>query len=341
MDWREISRRVIDGGQITRAEALGILHAPDDALLSVLDAAFAIRLHHFGRGVRLHVLRNARSGGCSEDCGYCSQSARAQQGAAQCYPWQSREEILAGARAAYQMKAIRYCVVSSGRSPSDADMAEICETVRAVKAEVPIQLCLSLGLLSPEQARQLKGAGVDRYNHNLETSERHFSHLCTTHSYADRVATARAVKAAGLELCCGGLLGAGETMADRVDLAFALQDVGADSIPLNFLDPRPGTALERYPRIKPASCLRALAMFRFVHPSTELRVAGGREACLGPMQALALYPANSIFTDGYLTTPGQGFNADMALLAAAGFRVEAVTQSQHSMQDETVQGEEE
>jgi biotin synthase len=327
MDWREISRRVIDGGQITRAEALGILHAPDDALLSVLDAAFAIRLRHFGRGIRLHVLRNARSGGCSEDCGYCSQSARAQQGVAPCYPWQSLEEILAGARAAYQMKAIRYCVVSSGRSPSDADLAEICETVRAVKAKVPIQLCLSLGLLSPDQARQLKEAGVDRYNHNLETSERHFSHLCTTHSYADRVATARAVKAAGLELCCGGLLGAGETMADRVDLAFALQDVGADSIPLNFLDPRPGTALECYPRIKPASCLRALAMFRFVHPSTELRVAGGREACLGPMQALALYPANSMFTQGYLTTPGQGYDADMALLAAAGFRVEGVTQA--------------
>ncbi len=339
MDWKEISRRVIDGGKITRAEALGILHAPDDTLLSVLDAAFTLRRHHFGRGVRLHVLRNARSGGCSEDCGYCSQSARVQQGAAQRYPWQSREEIVAGARDACRMKAIRYCVVSSGRSPSDADMTEICETVRAVKAEVPIQLCLSLGLLLPAQARQLKEAGVDRYNHNLETSERHFSHLCTTHTYADRVATARAVKAAGLELCCGGLLGAGETLEDRVALAFALQDLGADSIPLNFLDPRPGTPLERYPRIRPVSCLRALAMFRFVHPATEIRVAGGREACLGPMQALALYPANSMFTEGYLTTPGQGYAADMALLDAAGFRVDGVTQAQAPAHDETVQGE--
>ena len=324
-DWRALSRRVTDGGEITRAEALRILQTPDDELLSVLDAAFAIRLRHFGHAVRLHVLRNARSGGCSEDCGYCSQSSRARQGAAERYPWQSREEIVAGAREAHRMKAVRYCVVSSGRAPANGEMSEICETVRAIKADVPIQVCLSLGLLSPTQARQLKEAGVDRYNHNLETSERHFPHLCTTHTHADRMATARTAKAAGLELCCGGLLGAGETLEDRVELAFALRDMGADSIPVNFLDPRPGTAFERYPRISPPSCLRALAMFRFVHPSTEIRVAGGREACLGPMQALALYPANSMFTEGYLTTPGQGYDADMTLLAAGGFQVDGVT----------------
>ena len=328
MNWKQISQRVTDGGEITQAEALGILNAPDDALLSVLDAAFAIRLRYFGRGVRLHVLCNARSGGCSEDCGYCSQSAHARQSATQRYPWRSNEELVAGAREAHRMKAIRYCVVSSGRAPADAEMKDICETVRSIKAEVPTRVCLSLGLLSPMQARQLKGAGVDRYNHNLETSERHFPHLCTTHSYADRVATARAVKAAGLELCCGGLLGAGETAEDRVDLAFALRDLAADSIPINFLDPRPGTPFEHYPRLKPTVCLRALAMFRFVHPSTEIRVAGGREACLGPMQALALYPANAMFTDGFLTTPGQGCDADRALLNAAGFCIDGVTQTQ-------------
>lgn len=331
MNWRRIAVGVMEGRRITPEEALRILATSDDELLSVLDAAFAIRLRHFGHGVRLHVLRNARSGGCSEDCGYCSQSARARQGAAQLYPWQSREEIVAGAREARRMKAIRYCVVSSGRAPVEAEMRDICETVRSIKAEVPIQVCLSLGLLSLSQARQLKGAGVDRYNHNLETSERHFPHLCTTHSYADRVVTARAVKDAGLELCCGGLLGAGETAGDRVELALALRDVGADSIPINFLDPRPGTAFAHYPRLKPSDCLRALAMFRFVHPSTEIRVAGGREACLGPLQALALYPANSMFTDGYLTTPGQGYDADMDLLAAVGFHVEEMTHAPESV----------
>ena len=223
------------------------------------------------------------------------------------------------------MKAVRYCVVSSGRTLSNPDLDEICETIHQIKAEVPIQVCLSMGLLTPDQAAQLKAAGLDRYNHNLETSEQHFPHLCTTHSYADRITTARIAKTAGLELCCGGLLGAAETLEDRVELAFALKAIGADSIPVNFLDPRPGTPFQAYLRIKPGDALRALAMFRFVHPSTEIRMAGGREACLGPMQALALYAANSMFTEGYLTTSGQGYATDMAMLTAAGFEVGELT----------------
>lgn len=338
MDWKEISRRVTDGGHITRAEALRVLESRDDALLSVLDAAFAVRLRHFGRGVRLHVLRNARSGGCSEDCGYCSQSARVRPDATKRSPWQSREEIVDGARAAHRRGATRYGVVSSGRGPTDAEVEAMGEIVRAIKAEVPLQVCLSLGLLSPVQAEHLKASGVDRYHHNLETAERHFPRLCTTHSYNDRVATARAVQTAGLALCCGGILGAGETAEDRVDLAFALRDMGADTIPVNFLDSRPGTPLERQPRMRPADCLRALAMFRFVHPARELCVAGGRESCLGPMQALALYPANSMFTDGYLTTPGQGCDADRALLDAAGFQIDGMTQTHRPADGGTISG---
>lgn len=239
MDWKSISARVLEEGAVDRAEALAVLRSSDDELLALLDAAFAVRRRHFGRGVRLHVLRNARSGGCSEDCGYCSQSAKANPGAAR-YPWQSLEEILAGAREAHAMKAVRYCVVASGRAPTDSELDAICETVRAVKAAVPIDLCLSLGLLTPAKARRLKDAGVNRYNHNLETSARHFPSLCTTHTHAERVATAKAAKAAGIELCCGGLVGAGETLEDRVDLAFELREVCPDSIPVNFLDPRPG-----------------------------------------------------------------------------------------------------
>lgn len=325
MDWKQIGRRVTDGGQITRAEALRMLQSSDDELLSVLDAAFTLRRRHFGRGVRLHGLRNARSGGCSEDCAYCGQSMRAQPGKAQRYPWLSREKIVEGAREAHREGATRYGVVSSGRGPTDAEVEDMAGIVRAIKAAVPVQVCLSLGIVSPAQAVRLKASGVDRYHHNLETSERHFPRLCTTHSYNDRVATARAVQAAGLALCCGGILGAGETAEDRVDLAFALRDLGADTIPVNFLDPRPGTPLERQPRMRPADCLRSLVMFRFVHPAAELCVAGGRELCLGPMQTLALYPANAMFTSGYLTTPGQGYDADMALLAAAGFQVDGVT----------------
>lgn len=323
MDWMRLAYDVLAGGVVKPATALEILRSSDDELLAVLDAAFRIRRHRFGRGVRLHVLRNARSGGCSEDCGYCSQSAKATPGEER-YPWQSCGELLAGAREAHALHAVRFCVVASGRAPTDRELDHICETVRTVKAVVPIDLCLSLGLLTPERARRLKEAGVNRYNHNLETSERYFPSLCTTHSFADRIATAKAAKAAGLELCCGGLVGAGETLEDRVELAFSLRDVRADSIPVNFLDPRPGTALASLPRIPAGDALRTLAMFRFVHPDTEIRVAGGREACLGPMQALALFAANSFFTSGYLTTGGQGYEADLRLLETAGFTVDGV-----------------
>ena len=320
MNWLTRSEEVLAGRPLTTDEALELLRTTDDELLTVLQAAFQIRRKHFGRGVRLHVIRNGRSGDCSEDCRYCSQSATANSIAS--HPWQSCEEIVAGARDAAQRKAVRYCVVASGRSPSATDIDAVCDVVRAVKAAVNIQVCMSLGLLSPEQAQRLKAAGLDRYNHNLETSERYFPKTCTTHAYADRLATARAVKAAGLELCCGGLLGMGETIEDRVALAFSLRDLDADSIPVNLHDPRPGTRFEKLPRLRTADALRALAMFRFVNPTKELRIAGGREACLGPLQALALYPANSIFTNGYLTTSGQGYTADMALLHSAGFHVE-------------------
>ena len=166
---------------------------------------------------------------------------------------------------------------------------------------------------------------MDRFNHNLETSERFYPTICTTHHYRDRVETVRVVKAAGLELCSGGLMGMGEMPKDRVELAFALREAGADSIPVNFLDPRPGTILEGRPRLSAAEGLRILAMFRLVNPERELRIAGGREVCLGALQVLALYPANSIFTNGYLTTSGQGYAADIAMIEAAGFHVTDMT----------------
>jgi biotin synthase len=290
----------------------------------VLHAAFLIRLRHFGRKVSLHVIRNAKSGGCSEDCAYCSQSSSS-TGEVPCYPLQSEEELLQGAKEARAMGAIRYCIVSSGRSPVREDLDRIIRAVRRIKREYPLSICVSLGILNDAQAAELKAAGVDRYNHNLESSERFFPSICTTHSYAERKATAARVKAVGMELCSGGLMGMGETLDDRVDLALAMRDVKADSIPLNFLDPRPGTGLMNRPRISSGDVLRTLAMFRFVHPAREIRIAGGREACLGPLQVMALYPANSMFTSGYLTTPGQGYQADRRMLDMAGFEVVEIT----------------
>jgi biotin synthase len=320
MNWNELSKCVLTGRPLSHDKALAIMESSDDELLAVLDAAFTIRRHYFGRGVSIHVIRNAKSGSCSENCSFCSQSAVSESEIPK-YPMQSVEQILEGAREAHKLTAIRYCIVTSGRTPSEKDLETICEAARLIKREVPVQICTSLGLLSKEQAKRLKNAGVDRYNHNLESSERFYSSFCTTHDFSDRVATARTAKAAGLELCSGGLIGMGENLKDRVDLAFALNDLDADSIPVNFLDPRPGTPLEGLPRLTPADCLRTLAMFRFVNPDREIRIAGGREACIGSMQVLSLYAANSMFTVGYLTTSGQGYQADMDMIKQAGFTV--------------------
>lgn len=320
MQWKKLARETISGYQITKAEALQILTSSDDELLAVLDAAFVIRRHYFGRSVAIHVIQNAKSGLCSEDCAFCSQAEGANTNSPQ-YGVKKVEELVEGAWGAHQLKALRFCVVTSGKAPDIQDLHIVCEAARLIKKEVPIQICASLGLLSAEQALKLKEAGVDRFNHNLESSERFYPFICTTHSYAERKKTAEIVKASGMELCSGGLIGMGESLEDRVEMAFALRDVKADSIPLNFLDPRPGTALEEMDRLSPSDGLRALAMFRFVHPGKEIRAAGGREACLGAMQVLSLYAANSIFTKGYLTTPGQGYVEDMDMIRRAGFRV--------------------
>ena len=317
-----LAYRVLSGKAITRREAMSVLKSGDDELLAVLQAAFRVRVRYFGRRVRLHVIENAKSGLCTENCRYCGQSADA--ACKSSYPLESVAAIVKGARKASRAGAYRYCIVTSGRAPSAAELARLCEALRRIRAELPIRTCASLGLLNASQARELTRAGLDRYNHNLETSARFFNNICTTHTYADRLATTRIVKAAGLELCSGCLLGMGETAADRIELAFALKQAGSNAVPVNFLDPRPGTFLSRQPRLKPAECLRLLAMFRLVLPDREIRVAGGREACLGTMQPLALFAADSMFTRGYLTTGGQGLERDRAMIADAGFVLEGV-----------------
>jgi biotin synthase len=326
MNWASRAESALAGVDLTREEGLELLHSHDDELLELLHGAFLIRRHHFGRKVRLHVLHSARTGACAEDCSYCAQSSSSTP-PAPAHPWHSPDSIVLGALLAAEKEAVRYCVVSSGRGPSEADLDFVCQVAGKIKAQSPIQLCVSLGLLEAPMARRLKNAGVDRYNHNLESSAAFFPRTCTTHLYEDRLATARAAKEAGLELCSGGILGVGETLEDRVSLAFELKKVDADSIPINLHDPRPGSRFESLPRLRPSDALRALALFRYVHPSKEIRIAGGREACLGPLQALALYPANSMFTEGYLTTSGQGKDADRQLLETAGFSVEHWTQA--------------
>jgi biotin synthase len=320
MTWNELADRALGGQPVSGEEALAILRSPDEELLPLLDAAFRLRRRHHGLDVRLHVLQNAKSGLCPEDCAFCSQSV-VNHSAVDRYQLQSVEELVEGARAAARMGAVKYCMVTATRGPSQRELDVICRAVRQIKAELNINICTSLGLLKDGQAEQLAAAGVTRFNHNLEASRDFFPEICGTHSFDDRVATVRRAKAAGLEACCGGIMGMGESLDDRVALALELRELEVESIPVNFLDPRPGTPLGDAPRLSPQDCLRALCMMRFVNPTRDIRVAGGREVNLRHLQPLALFPANSMFVNGYLTTPGAGYEADLRMIADLGFRV--------------------
>lgn len=316
------AERALAGVAPSREEALGILQAPDEDLRELLLAAFAVREHHWGKRVKLCMLRNARSGLCPEDCHYCSQSA-VSSAAIDTYRLLPTDELVTGARAAVARGARRYCMVTSGRGPSARDIGQLTEATRAIRAEHPdLEICVSLGIMDEGQARELKAAGVGWVNHNLNTSERFHPEICTTHTYGDRVGTIRAVKRAGLAVCCGGIIGMGETDEDVVDLAFSLRELGVDSLPLNFLLSIDGTPLEDRDQISTTRALKALCLMRFTNPASDIRAAGGRERNLGSWQGLALYPANSVFIEGYLTTPGLATQPTRLLVESMGFAVE-------------------
>src|SRR5688572_12113035 len=320
-DFGVLAEKALQDEMLTREEALGVLATPDERLLELLNAAFRVRERHFGRTVRLQMLQNAKSGACQEDCHYCSQSAMS-TAAIERYNLLPRAQMVAGARQAAASKAQRYCIVISGRSPLDREIDEIAGAVREIKQELPIQICCSLGLMNEGQARRLKAAGVDRINHNLNTSEAFHRSICTTHTFQDRLATIRNARAAGLEICSGGIVGMGEQDDDLIDLAMALRDVKPDSIPLNALHPVGGTPLEHCDHLTPQRCLKILCLFRFLHPRTEIRIAGGREHNLRSLQPLALYPADSVFVNGYLTTPGAPAPEVWGMIRDLGFTIE-------------------
>lgn len=319
--FHSLAEKVLDEHDLSREECREILQTPEMDLLDLIGAASRIRQRFFGNTVRLQMLLNAKSGACQEDCHYCSQSS-VSTATIDRYALVSPDQMLEGARRAAASKAQRYCVVISGRSPLDREIDEISTAVQRIKEELPIQVCCSLGLLSENQAKRLKTAGVDRINHNLNTSEAYHSSICTTHTFQDRLTTLKHARAAGLELCSGGIIGMGESDKDLIDLAFALRDVKPDSIPLNMLHPVAGTPLEQCRNLTPQQCLKILCLFRFLHPRTEIRVAGGREFNLRTLQPLALYVADSLFVDGYLTTPGQPAPEVWKMIEDLGFEIQ-------------------
>ena len=320
MDYRTLAEKAIAGDELSREECHAVLNSPDHDILAVLDAAYRVRRHFRGDRVHLHMLINAKSGLCPEDCHYCSQS-KISTADIDKYPTLSKEKLLEGARVAKAAKAMRYCIVTSGRGPTDREVDDLAAVVSAIRAEVEIGICCSVGLLDEAKARRLKEAGVDRLNHNLNTSRRFYPEICTTHTYEDRVDTLTAARAAGLELCSGAIFGQGETDDDILDVAMALRALAPASVPVNFLHPIPGTPLADVNYLTPYQCLRILCLMRFLCAPQELRVAGGREYHLRALQPLVLYPADSIFVSGYLTTPGQRPEDARRMIEDMGFTI--------------------
>ena len=321
-NWNAFADRALAGECLSRDDARAVLLAPDDLLLEQLAAAYRVRRHYHGNRVRLHMLLNAQSGLCPEDCGYCSQSS-VSVAEIEKYPLLARERILAAAGRAARLKAGTFCLVISGRSPGQRVLEKVLDAVREVKATLDLNVCTCLGLLDEAQVRQLENAGVDQVNHNLNSSHRFTSEIVTTHTFDDRKATVERVARTAMKTCSGGIIGMGETDDDVIDLAVSLRELGVKSVPVNFLIPIEGTPFAKRSSLTPAYCLRVLCLYRFLLPSQEIRIAGGREVHLRSLQPLGLYPANSIFIGDYLTTPGQSARADYQMIRDAGFVLEA------------------
>ncbi len=318
--YARLGRRALSQQPPTIAESLWILDGDDVELLPLLQAAYLPREHHFGRTVMVHILNNVQSGMCGEDCGYCAQSKNSTAPIRK-YPMKSDEEIFAEAEAAAEAGASRYCMALSGRGPSLAQTRKLATLIREMKQRYPIELCLSMGFVDEEQARLLADAGLDRLNHNLNTSEAHYPKICTTHRYRDRVETLEIAKKYGIEACSGLLVGMGEGSEDIVEVAFQLRELEVRSIPVNFLIPIEGNPLQSDGSLHPARCLRVLSLIRLVNPAAEVRIAGGREGHIRSLGPLALWPANSLFVEGYLTTRGSGEEETYRMIEDAGFEV--------------------
>ena len=305
----------------SREDALWILDGKDVELLPLLHAAYLPRERYFGRKVMVQVLNNIQNGLCPEDCGYCSQSSDS-DAAIRKYPIKSDEEIFAAAEHAARVGASRYCMVLSGRGPTLERTRKLASLIRELKDRYPIEICLSAGLVDDARAEILAEAGLDRLNHNLNTSESHYGKVCSTHTYSDRVRTLEAAHKSGIETCSGFILGMGESSSDVVELAFRLRELEVPSIPVNFLIPIEGNPLQADDSLTPERCLRTLALVRFVNPRAEIRAAGGREGHLRSLEPLALYPANSLFVEGYLTTRGDAVADTYRMIRDAGFEIE-------------------
>lgn len=312
--------RIMSGDDLSRDAARSLARAAGrDQVAALAAAASRVREKYRGRRASLCALVNAKCGACSEDCAFCAQSAR-YPAEVEAYGFLGEDEIVRRARELEATGCDHVGVVMSGRGPADAELKAVCRAAERIRKETRLNVCCSLGIVAAVQVRALKDAGVKRYNHNLETSEAHFPKVCTTHRWKDRYESALAIKRGGLELCCGGILGLGESPEDRLDLAFSLRELEPDSVPVNLLNPRPGTPLGDAGILTALEAVKYVAVFRLVLPRKIVKLAGGREVVLRSMQASALLAgADGIIVGGYLTTSGQSAETDLEMLRDCGF----------------------
>ena len=281
-------------------------------------AAQADRCRRDGVGDALEVcgIINAKAGRCSEDCRYCAQSARHRTGITE-YPLKPVSDMVAAAERAAQAGCARFGIVTSGPTLDEEELDRVAQAVRAITARTGCGVCASLGALSAEQFARLREAGLTRYNHNIETSPEHFGRIVTTHGFEDRMRTTRAAAEAGLQVCCGGIIGMGETREDRAAMALTLREMAVDSVPINILMPVPGTPLEDVEPTGPIEALRTIAVFRILMPDRTIKLAGGRESGLGDFQGMAFMAgANGLILGDYLTQRGRPVEQDRLLLEA-------------------------
>jgi len=307
---------VISGKSISFEEAGKLLCSQN--ILSLAYSANVITRKFNGDSIDVESLLNAKSGKCPEDCSFCAQSSFYNTKISK-YPLLPKQVVIVRAKEAERQGASSFCLVCAYRSPPEEEFRQICDTIEALKKEVSIDINASLGLMTLERARKLKSLGIKRYNHNLEASDSFFSQICKTHDFADRVKTAKVVKEAGLELCCGGIIGMGETVKQRIELAFALAALNPDEVPINILIPNEGTPMAQIVTITPEEAIRTIAVWRFIMPKVILKLAGGREVHFSDNGRMALRAgANGIISGGYLTTGGNEMSKDLNMIHEIG-----------------------
>ncbi|MEW6608173.1 MAG: biotin synthase BioB [bacterium] len=317
----EISKSLLRGEPLHFSKAIYFSKLDKESILDLVSLANRVRKEYCGEGIDLCSIINAKSGACSEDCQFCGQSGHYKTDTP-VYSLKSEEEILQSAKDAEISGATRFCIVISGEKPDTTDFKKIISVLKRIKEETNLKLDCSLGTLTKDKAYALKNAGVSRYNHNLETSENYFKQICTTHSYKDRLSTLKILKEVGLEVCCGGIIGLGEDWDERIKFVFALKELNVDCIPINILNPIPGTPLANVKPLSPLEIIKTIAIFRLILKDKIIKIAGGREVNLRDLQALSLLAgANGLIIGNYLTTPGRDASLDMQMIKDLGMNI--------------------